>query len=105
MIVPDVIEEIGARLSAAVPPRTKVILFGSQSRGDADAGSDFDILVIEPEVSNAAAESVRLRGLLRGLGVPIDVVVVDAPKADRRRMVRGTMVERAFREGRLIVDS
>jgi ribosomal protein L10 len=61
--------------------------------------------VIEPDVGDAAAESVRLRRELHGLGVPIDVVVVDREKAARRRVVRGTMVERALREGRLLVDS
>ena len=105
MNVPDVIDEIGARLGAVVPPRSQVFLFGSRARGDADDGSDFDILVIEPDLEDAAVESVRLRRELRGLGVPIDVVVVDRAKASRRRTVRGTMVELALREGRLLVDS
>lgn len=101
----DVIVEIGARLTAAVPPRTRVLLFGSRARDEAVDGSDFDILVIEPEVADAAKESVRLRRELRGLGVPIDIVVVDEVTAARRRAVRGTMVERALREGRLLVDA
>jgi predicted nucleotidyltransferase len=37
--VPDVIEEIGRRLGAVVPPPSRVVLFGSRSRGDADDGS------------------------------------------------------------------
>lgn len=44
-------------------------------------------------------ESVRLRRALRGLGVPIDVLVVAQREADRRSVVRGTVVERALREG------
>jgi predicted nucleotidyltransferase len=99
-----VIEEIRVRLAAAVPPRSRVVLFGSRARGDADDGSDFDVLVIEPEVESAIAESVRLRGELRGLGVPIDVVVIDRERASRRAAVRGTMVQRALDEGRVLVD-
>jgi uncharacterized protein len=48
----QVIEEIGARLARAVPPRSRVVLFGSHARGTADDGSDFDVLVIEPKVES-----------------------------------------------------
>jgi hypothetical protein len=37
--------------------------------------------------------------------VPIDVIVVDEAKAKRRAVVRGTMVERALREGRLLAQT
>jgi len=101
----QVIREIGARLAGAVAPRSRVLLFGSHARGEERNGSDFDILVISPAVRDPAAEAVRLRRVLRGLDVPIDVVVVDQATAQRRRAVRGTLVERALREGRLLVDA
>jgi hypothetical protein len=50
-------------------------------------------------------ESVRLRRTLRGLGVPIDVLVFDSEDAERRLAVRGTVVERALREGQVLVDA
>src|SRR6185369_7931493 len=61
----QVIEEIGARLARAAPPKSRVLLFGSHARGTADAGSDFDVLVIEPTVDRPIAEAVRLRRELR----------------------------------------
>jgi predicted nucleotidyltransferase len=101
----QVIDEIGMRLAKIAPPKSRVLLFGSHARGTADDGSDFDVLVIEPTVESPIAESVRLRRELRGLGVPIDVIVMDEDKAMRRAAVRGTMVERALREGRLIAQT
>ena len=101
----QVIEEIGTRLANAAPPKSRVLLFGSHARGTADDNSDFDVLVIEPTVESPISEAVRLRRELRGLGVPIDVVVMDEAKATRRAAVRGTMVERALREGRLLAQT
>ena len=73
--------------------------------GGSHNGSDFDMLVIEPEVEDSAGEAVRLRRELRDAVAPIDVVVVDREGACRRAAVRGTMVERALREGRILADT
>lgn len=100
----SLIEEIGRRLAKASPPQSRVVLFGSRARGDERSGSDVDVLVIEPAVGDPIQESVRLRRSLRGLGVPIDVLVVAQDEADRRSAVRGTVFERALREGRVLVD-
>lgn len=99
----ELIDEIGRRLADATPARTRVVLFGSRARGENGAGSDVDVLVIEPSVDDPIEESVRLRRALRGLGVPIDVLVVAQAEADRRAVVRGTVVERALREGRTLI--
>lgn len=101
----EVIEEIGARLARAAPKDSRVVLFGSHAREQADAGSDYDVLVIEPDVADAAEEAVRLRAQLSDLLVPIDVVVVDQARAARRATVRGTLVERALREGRVLAHT
>jgi hypothetical protein len=61
--------------------------------------------VIEPTVESPISEAVRLRRELRGLGVPIDVIVMDEAKAKRRAAVPGTMVKRALREGRLLAQT
>jgi uncharacterized protein len=98
-------EEIGRRLAEATPPRSRVVLFGSRSRGESHRWSDVDVLVIEPSVADPIEESVRLRRTLRGLGVPIDVLVFDSEDAERRLAVRGTVVERALREGQVLVDA
>jgi predicted nucleotidyltransferase len=99
------IEVAGAALAAAAPPRSRIILFGSHARGHANADSDLDFLVIEPEVQHTAAESVRLRRILREIPAAIDVVVVSDKLARRRAKVPGTLVDRALREGRVIAES
>jgi uncharacterized protein len=99
----EVITEIGRRLAGAVPVGSRVVLFGSRARGEAGVQSDYDVLVIEPSVENVAVESTRLRDELDDLRTPIDVVVVSEEVARRRAVVRGTVVDRALREGRVLV--
>jgi predicted nucleotidyltransferase len=101
----EVIEQIGALLGKAAPPNSRVVLFGSHARGTANADSDYDVLVIEPTVEDVIREAVRLRSELDDLEVPIDVIVMDKAKADQRAGERGTMVERALREGRLLAQT
>jgi predicted nucleotidyltransferase len=101
----EIIEEIRMRISRAAPPESRVILFGSRARDEADDGSDFDVLVIEPEVQDTAGEAVRLRRELSDVLAPIDIIVVDRGMARRRAAVRGTLVERALREGRVLADT
>jgi predicted nucleotidyltransferase len=75
------------------------------ARRDHGASSDVDVLVIEPSVSDPIQESVRLRRVLDGLGMPIDVLVIGEAEVLRRSTVRGTVVERALRERRVLVDT
>lgn len=105
MTTAEIIEEIRVRISTAAPPHSRVILFGSRARDEADDGSDFDVLVIEPDVDDRAGEAVRLRRELRDILAPMDIVVVDRALARRRAAVRGTLVERALREGRVLADT
>jgi predicted nucleotidyltransferase len=99
------IERAGRALIDAAPAPAKVILFGSHARGDASEESDFDFLVIEETVPNRLAEAVRLRDALGDFNAPVDVIVMDAALAGRRAKVRGTMVHRALREGRVLAES
>jgi predicted nucleotidyltransferase len=57
MVDEATIAEAGRRIGAAAPEGSRVILFGSQARGEATSHSDVDILVIEPEVDNATEEA------------------------------------------------
>jgi predicted nucleotidyltransferase len=102
MVDEALIAEAGTRLSRAAGESAQVILFGSHARGDARSDSDLNFLVIEPEVDNRRAESVRLRRELRGLGVAADVVVVSADHVAEWGEVKSTMLHEALTEGRVL---
>jgi predicted nucleotidyltransferase len=82
-------------------PGAKVIVFGSVARGQADSGSDLDLLVVEPHVENAYEEMLRLGEVLRPLKVPVDVLVVSEEKFAYWRDTPNTIFYRALKEGRV----
>jgi predicted nucleotidyltransferase len=101
MIDEALIDEAARRLRKAAPA-AQVILFGSSARGDDGRHSDLDFLVVQPEVENAAEESVRLRHALRDLLVPMDIVVVSEGDVAKWRDVRGSLVHAALADGRVL---
>jgi predicted nucleotidyltransferase len=100
----DLIQHAGERLAEAAGENAKVILFGSHARGEERPDSDVDLLVVEPEVRDRFAESVRLSRLVGELGVPADVVVVSEAHASHWAQVPGTMLHDALTEGQLLVN-
>ena len=101
----EIVDRAGRLLADAVPPESKVILFGSHGRGDATADSDFDFLVIEPSVASKAKEMVRLLAVLDPLRVAADVMVVPREYVEEWGDVPGTLIHDALVEGRVLAET
>ena len=91
-----------AALAKAAPDAEQIVLFGSHARGDADAQSDLDLLVIEPKVEDRAREMVRLRRALRPLRLPVDVLVYSRAEVDQWGHQPGTALYWALKEGKVL---
>lgn len=91
--------EEAARTLLAAAPGSKVILFGSYARGEADPRSDVDFLVVEPQVEDAFAEEVRLINVLRPLRLAVDVVVVSRDEFRYWKDTPNTLPYEAVQEG------
>ena len=105
MIDEAAIAEAGRRLLAAAPAGSRVILFGSAARGELTRDSDLDFLVVEQAVDNRHTEQLRLRRQLRGLAVPVNVIVVSEKYAEEWGPAKGSMVHAALTEGRALHDA
>jgi predicted nucleotidyltransferase len=101
MIDEQTLQEVVARVVAAARP-SRVILFGSYGRGDADAGSDLDLMVIEPEVADKYTEMIRLHEALGSVGAGVDVLVYSEAEMEERRDWCTSPVYWALREGRTL---
>ena len=82
----------------------QIVLSGSYARGDFGPGSDMDLLVIEEGIEHVRQESVRLRQALRGLPVPVDVIVATPEHVQRYRDAIGLIYGPAMREGRVLYE-
>lgn len=100
MVDVEIVEK-AAQLLLEAAPGSKVILFGSYARNEADSGSDMDFLVVEPEVKDRRAEMVRLREVLRPLRIPVDVLVTSAEAFEEWRDTPNTVIYEAATEGKV----
>jgi predicted nucleotidyltransferase len=58
----------------------RIILFDSNTRGQAGPESDVDLLVVERKVPDTRSEIARLRHALSPLRLPVDVVVTTSDR-------------------------
>jgi uncharacterized protein len=101
MIEEHTLSEITARIVKAARP-SRVILFGSYARGDYGHGSDIDLIVTEPEITDRFAEMVRLHGVVGDVGTGIDLLVYSDAEFEKRSRVPGTVLYWARKEGRAL---
>jgi len=104
MISEETIQAAIHRIVATANP-SKVILFGSYARGEADEGSDLDFMVIDPHVENVGEEMVRLRAAVGDVGAGVDVLVYSEAEFERRSQVPGTVLYWAKKEGKMLYNA
>lgn len=103
MATSEIVAEMVTRIRDAIRPN-KIILFGSRARGDAQFGSDFDLLIIAPSTLPRWQRTPSLYRLLAGLGVPKDIVWWTPEEVEEWRGVRSHFINTALREGKVLYE-
>ncbi|MEJ7749408.1 MAG: nucleotidyltransferase domain-containing protein [Candidatus Limnocylindrales bacterium] len=80
----------------------RVILFGSQARGDAGPDSDVDFLVVFDDDANQRERRIGIRRVLGDMPFAKDVLVGSV--ADLQRSSAGTAVAAAIRDGIVVYE-
>ena len=74
-------------------------------RGEADINSDLDVLVgVGDEVSDTRKESVHIRRKLRGISMPMDIIVL--PENNLKQLARapGLIYREALEHRKVVYD-
>jgi predicted nucleotidyltransferase len=82
----------------------RIILFGSQARGDAHPQSDVDLLVVLPEVVDKRRTTVEIRRALADLPAGKDIIVTTPAEIACRGDLVGTVLRPALREGKVLYE-
>jgi HEPN domain-containing protein/predicted nucleotidyltransferase len=77
----------------------RIVLFGSRARGDNDADSDYDVIVVLDASSHPAEAVTRA---IHDVHTNVDVIVDTCERFERRRSDVGTLEYVADREGRVL---
>ena len=80
----------------------RIILFGSQARGDAGPDSDVDLLVVVDVKGSKWDKYLEIRGALGDCPLPLDVIVTSPEEFAWRKDVVGTIEWPASREGQVL---
>ncbi|MEW6607051.1 MAG: nucleotidyltransferase domain-containing protein [bacterium] len=77
MVSQEQIDEIKTRIAENFKPQ-KIILFGSYANGTPTEDSDLDLLIIKDSNVPAPIQNRKVRKILAGLKIPVDVIVKTA---------------------------
>ncbi len=84
-------------------PGVRIVVFGSRARGDDNADSDYDLLVITP---NELSQKEKLswssqldRAIVKAIHAPIDLLMYSENEIRQKQLLPGHIVRAAMRDG------
>jgi uncharacterized protein len=99
----DMIQIMIERIVAGFAPE-RVILFGSQARGDTGPHSDIDLLVVLSQVADKRQTVIQIRQALADLPAAKDVFVTTPQEIKQRGDLVGSVLRPALREGKVLYE-
>lgn len=104
MLTQDQIDKIVKEIVKNFKPQ-KVILFGSYANGTHTEESDLDLLIIKDSDLPTRLQNRKVRKILSGLKVPMDVIVKTTEEFETYKDIIGTIVYPANKFGKVIYES
>lgn len=99
----QILQEIVKQVLSVGGPE-KVVLFGSRARGEAQPGSDYDLLVIEPSNLPRYRRAAKYRKALIGVCTAKDIVVWTPEEVAEWRNVPNAFITTAVNEGVVLYE-
>ena len=104
-VTPEKVEMAVRKIVEIGKPR-KIILFGSFVKGRTTTNSDLDVLIIAgDDITDPRKESVRIRRALRGISMPMDIIVIPETQWMQLKDRPGMIYQEASREGKIVYEA
>jgi predicted nucleotidyltransferase len=105
LVTPEKVQAVVNKIIEIAAPR-KIILFGSYITGNMHINSDLDVMVVTAdEQVNSRKESVRIRRVLKGIMMSMDIVVVSEATLSAYAETPGLIYREALKQGRIVYDT
>jgi len=99
---PEMLQEVTRRIVSAVHPE-QIVLFGSHAWGQPTEDSDLDLMVILDQSDQPGyRRATEIYRSLRGLKIPIEVVVRTRAEMNRGMAVKTSLERRVLEQGRVL---
>ncbi len=106
-VADELIQKMADTIVREVDP-AQIILFGSRARGDADAHSDVDLLIVQDRPFSSLRGRLEQKGrlwrVLAKFGVPVDILMYAPDQLDKWRDSRNHVIGHALREGKVVYE-
>ncbi|MSQ14503.1 MAG: HEPN domain-containing protein [Dehalococcoidia bacterium] len=103
MTTKSILAEITDRIVRGFHP-VRIVLFGSQGRGDARPWSDYDLLVVLQECGDKWQSMLDISKVLEDMKISKDIIVATPEEIARRSDLIGSILRPALREGLVLYD-
>ena len=84
-------------------PDSRILLFGSRARGNSDIHSDYDLLVITPNIltqkEKLSWSSQIDRAIVKAIHAPVDLLLYSEEEILQKQQLPGHIIRSAMREG------
>lgn len=100
-ITQEQIDNIVNRIVKNTKPK-KVILFGSYAYGEPTKDSDVDLLVVKNTDEPRFKRGREIRKHLRGLKIPIDIVVYNEKEIDEWKDIKASFISHVIKKGKVL---
>ena len=105
IVTRDKIDATIRQLVKVAKPR-RIILFGSAAHRGKRTPRDVDLLIVSPKsVTSPRRESVRIRRALRGIAMPMDILVISERRLREVADRPGLVYWEAVRGGKVVYDA
>ncbi len=92
------------RTRKVFPNLQRIVLFGSRATGTSREDSDVDILVVTETELPSVKRAAKLRLALKGLGIPVDIIVVTPEEYIQYCSWKSSVIAWASREGTVLYE-